>query len=84
MLDVEKGHSGVFQCEVLGTGPFGFNWFDTKAPVDLDKMHSLRFQDSIAHLAMHSFEKSDIGKRHYYLSNEVGQISSESVAELRG
>lgn len=84
MLDVEKGPTAVFQCEVIGTAPFGVDWFNSTKPHPLDKRHALVFQDSLAHLKLHSFERSDLGEYHYCLSNAVGKMPSESVVGSRG
>lgn len=84
MLDVERGPTAVFQCEVIGTAPFGVNWFNNMKPLPLDKKHALVFQDSVEHLKLHSFERSDVEEYQYCLSNTAGKMSSESVAGLRG
>lgn len=84
MLDVEKGPTAVFQCELIGTSPFGVNWFNNTKPLPLDKKHALVFQDSVAHLKLHSFERSDVEEYHYCLSNTIGKVASKSVAGSRG
>lgn len=84
MLDVEKGPTAVFQSEVIGTAPFGVNWFNDMKPLPLDKRHALVFQDSVAHMKLHSFERSDLEEYHYCLSNTAGKMSSELISGSRG
>lgn len=84
MLDVEKRPTAVFQC-VIANDPFGVNWFNNNLKsLPLDKKHAIVFQDSVAHLKLHSFERSDVEEYQYCLSNTVGKMASESVAGSRG
>lgn len=84
MLDVEKGPTAVFHCEVIGTTPFGVNWFNNIKPLPLDKKHELVFQDSVTRLKLHSLERSDVEELQYCLSNTVEKMSSHSVSGSRG
>lgn len=84
MLEVVKGTTVQFECEVVGTGPFDITWFKNKKPVSTDKKHSVVSKDFCASLEIRSFESADVGDYQCCISNEVGKITSKSVAKLKG
>lgn len=81
MLDVEKVTGAFFGTELIGTAPFEINLLKNKRHANSDKNI---FEDLIEYLDTHAFESSDVGEYQCCLSNEVGKITSKSIAMIRG
>lgn len=84
MVEVVKGHTAKLHCEVTGTAPFDVTWFRDKKPVTTDKKHNIVTKDNIFYLEIQSFDSADVGDYQCVVSNDVGKISSKSVAKLKG
>lgn len=84
MVEVVKGHAAKFQCEVTGTPPFDVTWFRDRKPVTTDKKHNIVTKDTISYLEIQSFDSSDVGDYQCVVSNDVGKITSKSLARLKG
>lgn len=84
MLEVVKGTTVQFECEVTGTAPFEVTWLKNKKPVSTDKKHSVTSKDSCASLEIRSFESADVGDYQCCVSNDVGKIISKSVVKMKG
>lgn len=84
MVEVVKGHAVKLQCEVTGTAPFDVTWYKDKKPVTSDKKHNIVTKETISYLEMQSFDSADVGDYQCVVSNDVGKITSKSVAKLKG
>ncbi|XP_076857247.1 titin-like [Brachyhypopomus gauderio] len=83
MVEVVKGHTAQLECEVTGTAPFDVTWFKNKKPVTTDKKHKIVSKDANLYLEIQSFDGTDVGDYQCCVSNDVGKITSKSVAKLK-
>lgn len=84
MAEVVKGHTAEFHCEVTGTAPFEVTWLKNKKPVTTDKKHKVVSKDATSYLEIQSFDSADVGDYQCCVSNDVGKITTKSVAKLKG
>ncbi|KPP72549.1 titin-like, partial [Scleropages formosus] len=82
-VEVVKGTTALFECEVSGTAPFEVSWYKNKKPISSDKKYKIVCQDNIATLEVNSFESADIGDYQCVVSNDVGKISCKSTGRLK-
>lgn len=74
----------MFECEVAGSAPFEVTWKKNKKRLTADKKYRIVSQGPLNSLEIHSFESTDVGEYECVVSNEVGSITSKSVAKQRG
>lgn len=84
MVEVVKGNTAKLQCEVTGTAPFDVSWLKDRKPVITDKRHKIVTKDTISYLEIQAFDSADVGDYQCVVSNEVGKITSKSIAKLKG
>lgn len=84
MVEVVKGTTAVFECEITGTAPFEVTWCKNKRSISSDKKHNIISNDSKVILEIYSFESADIGDYQCFVSNDVGKISCKSTGKLKG
>ena len=84
MVEVVKGQTAQFSCEVTGTAPFEVTWFKDKKPIAADKKHKIVSKDAISYLEIQSFDSADVGDYQCCVSNDVGKVTSKAVAKLKG
>lgn len=84
LVEVVKGHDAKLQCEVTGTAPFDVTWLKDKKPVTTDKKRNIVTKDSSLSLEIQSFDSADVGDYQCVVSNDVGKITSKSLAKLKG
>ncbi|KAM9484414.1 contactin-5-like [Salvelinus alpinus] len=84
MVEAVKGTPAVHECEIKGTAPFEIIWLKNKKPVvATDKKNKIIYQESIARLEFCSFESADIGDYQCCIANDVGQITTKTLAKLK-
>lgn len=74
----------MLECEIAGSAPFEVAWKKNKKRLSADKKYRIVSQGSLTSLEIHSFESADVGEYECVVSNEVGSITSKSVAKQRG
>lgn len=74
----------MLECEIAGSAPFDVAWKKNKKRLSSDKKYRILSQGSLASLEIQSFESADIGEYECVVSNEVGSVTSKSVAKQRG
>lgn len=74
----------MLECEIAGSAPFDVAWKKNKKRLSSDKKYRILTQGSLASLEIQSFESTDIGEYECVVSNEVGSVTSKSVAKQRG
>lgn len=72
------------ECEIAGSAPFKVAWKKNKKRLSADKKYRIVSQGSLTSLEIHSFESADVGEYECVVSNEVGSVTSKSVAKQRG
>lgn len=84
LVEVVKGNAAKLQCEVSGTAPFDVTWLKDKKPVTTDKKRNVITKDNNLSLEIRSFDSADVGDYQCVVSNDVGKITSKSLAKLKG
>lgn len=79
-----RGSVAVLECEIAGSAPFEVAWKKNKKHLSADKKYRTMSQGSLTSLEIHSFESADAGEYECVVSNEVGSVTSKSVAKQRG
>lgn len=74
----------VLECEFTGSAPFEVAWKKNKKRLSTDKKYRIVSQGSLASLEIQSFESADTGEYECVVSNEVGSVTSKSVAKQKG
>lgn len=83
-VEAVRGSVAVLEVEVSGSAPFEVAWKKNKKHLTPDKKYRMVSQGSLASLEIHSFDNTDAGEYECVVSNEVGSITSKSVAKQRG
>lgn len=83
-MDTVRGTVATFDCELAGSAPFEVNWLKNKKRLNADQKYRIVSQGSMASLEIHSFESADVGEYECVVSNEVGSVSSKSMAKKKG
>lgn len=79
-----KGAAAHLECEVTGTTPFEITWLKNKKPITSDQKYKMISQDSIARLEIQTFDTADIGDYQCVISNDVGKVTTKTMAKLKG
>lgn len=74
----------LLECELSGSAPFEVSWKKNKKRLQTDKKYRIISQGALASLEIHSFESADSGEYECVVSNEVGSVTSKSVASQKG
>lgn len=74
----------MLEYEITGSAPFKVAWKKNKKPLSADKKYRVVSQGSLASLEIRSFESGDAGEYECVVSNEVGSVTSKSVAKQKG
>ncbi|XP_078142269.1 titin-like [Centroberyx gerrardi] len=82
-IEAVRGSVAVFECELAGSAPFEVAWKKNKKRLSADKKYRIVSQGSMASLEIHSFESADVGEYQCVVSNEVGSVSSNSMAKQK-
>lgn len=83
-VEVVKGHAAKLQCEFTGTAPVDVSWLKDKKPLGTTKKQKIVTKDTVSCLEIQSFDSADVGDYQCVVSNEVGKITSKSIAKLKG
>lgn len=86
LLSVEavKGSVATFDCEIEGSVPFEVTWLKNGKRISASEKYRIVSEGSMSSLQIQSFESSDIGEYQCNVSNQVGFVSSKSMAKQRG
>lgn len=71
-------------CEISGSAPFEVAWKKNKKRLSTEKKYKIVSQGSLTSLEIHSFDSADVGEYECVVSNEVGSVTSKSVAKQKG
>lgn len=74
----------MLEGEISGSAPFEVAWKKNKKRLSTDKKYRIVSQGSLTSLEIHSFESADSGEYECVVSNEVGSVTSKSVAKQKG
>lgn len=74
----------MFEFEIAGSTPFEVAWKKNKKRLSSDKKYKIVSQGCLTTLEIHSFESADAGEYECIVSNEVGSVTSKSVAKQKG
>uniref|UniRef100_A0A3Q3NIS2 Ig-like domain-containing protein n=1 Tax=Labrus bergylta TaxID=56723 RepID=A0A3Q3NIS2_9LABR len=83
-IEAVRGSVAVLECEISGSAPFEVAWKKNKKRLSPDNKYSIVSQGALSSLEIRSFESADTGEYECVVSNEVGSVTSKSVAKQRG
>uniref|UniRef100_A0A3B4WTZ8 Ig-like domain-containing protein n=1 Tax=Seriola lalandi dorsalis TaxID=1841481 RepID=A0A3B4WTZ8_SERLL len=82
-IEAVRGSVAVLACELSGSSPFEVSWKKNKKRLNTDKKYRIMSQGAVTSLEIHSFESADTGEYECVVSNEVGSVTSKSVAKQK-
>lgn len=74
----------MFDCEIAGSPPFEVTWKKNKKRLSANEKYRLVSQGPRASLEVQAFDSADAGEYECVVSNEVGSVTSKSVAKPKG
>uniref|UniRef100_A0A3B3HV95 Ig-like domain-containing protein n=1 Tax=Oryzias latipes TaxID=8090 RepID=A0A3B3HV95_ORYLA len=83
-VDVVKGSSALFECEIAGTSPFEVTWHKDGKEIKPSAKHGFSILNGTVALEVHKCNPSDVGEYQCTAANEVGSCTCKTTLSLKG